>query len=154
MEVREQVFCGEQGVPWEEERDELDELAEHLVAWHPDGRVIATLRLLCGDGTAKVGRVAVERSRRRRGDGAADARARARAGARARLPPARASPPSSERSSSTGAWASSVESEPLPSRPGIEHVWMGRELPTRPRKAGWPRAGRNRSGGCRQRRRA
>ena len=126
MEVREQVFCREQGVPWEEERDELDEVAEHLVGVDPDGRVIATLRLLCDEGTAKVGRVAVERSWRRRGVALrmleiALERARERRCRRARL------------AAQLGALelyrrvGFSVESDPFVEA-GIEHVWMGREL--------------------------
>ena len=67
MEVREQVFCREQGFPGKGSATSWDEVAEPLVGVDPHGRVVATLRLLCNDGTAKVGRVAVERSWRRRG---------------------------------------------------------------------------------------
>lgn len=68
LALREQVFCGEQGVSREEELDGRDDEALHLVALEPeDGRVIGTLRLLLDDRVAKVGRVAVERSWRRRG---------------------------------------------------------------------------------------
>jgi predicted GNAT family N-acyltransferase len=68
LAVRDRVFCGEQGVPKDEEVDLLDEQALHLVALDPDGgMVIGTLRLLISGGEAKIGRVAVEREWRRRG---------------------------------------------------------------------------------------
>jgi predicted GNAT family N-acyltransferase len=69
--LRERVFCGEQGVPREEELDARDEDALHLVALAPDGCVVGTLRLLLdghdGAPVAKIGRVAVQREWRRRG---------------------------------------------------------------------------------------
>ncbi|HWX52579.1 MAG TPA: GNAT family N-acetyltransferase [Solirubrobacteraceae bacterium] len=66
--MRDRVFCGEQGVPKDEEVDLLDEQALHLVALDPHGgAVIGTLRLLISGGEAKIGRVAVERDWRRRG---------------------------------------------------------------------------------------
>lgn len=66
--LRERVFCEEQGVPREEELDEHDEHALHLVALDPDsGGVIGTLRLLLDRDRAKIGRVAVAREWRRRG---------------------------------------------------------------------------------------
>lgn len=65
--VRERVFCGEQGVPKEDEVDEHDAHAQHLVALDGEGHVIATLRLLSDGEVAKIGRVAVEREWRRRG---------------------------------------------------------------------------------------
>ena len=62
LEVREQVFCREQGVSRAEELDGLDEDALHLVALAPGSRrVIGTLRLLVSGDAAKIGRVAVER---------------------------------------------------------------------------------------------
>jgi predicted GNAT family N-acyltransferase len=68
LEVREQVFCREQGVPRAEELDGLDEAALHLVALAPGtGEVIGTLRLLVNGASAKIGRVAVEREWRGRG---------------------------------------------------------------------------------------
>jgi predicted GNAT family N-acyltransferase len=66
LALREQVFCVEQGVSLQEERDGRDEEAVHLVASVGD-RVVGTLRLLLGGEVAKVGRVAVERVWRRRG---------------------------------------------------------------------------------------
>src|SRR6202042_3421512 len=72
MAVRVQVFCGEQGVPPDEEPDALDDDALHLVALSPgdglDGSsVVATLRLLLGEEVARIGRVAVLARWRRRG---------------------------------------------------------------------------------------
>ncbi|HEY1833101.1 MAG TPA: GNAT family N-acetyltransferase [Solirubrobacteraceae bacterium] len=64
--LRARVFCDEQGVSLEEERDGRDDDALHLLA-SVGGRVVGTLRLLLDDGVAKVGRVAVERVWRRRG---------------------------------------------------------------------------------------
>jgi predicted GNAT family N-acyltransferase len=68
LAVREQVFCREQGVPRSEELDGLDDVALHLVVLaRGTGEVIGTLRLLHSGASAKIGRVAVERSWRRRG---------------------------------------------------------------------------------------
>ncbi|HLB21826.1 MAG TPA: hypothetical protein VK605_06925, partial [Solirubrobacteraceae bacterium] len=59
LAVRVAVFCGEQGVPFDDERDPLDDQAAHLVALAGDGRrVVATLRLLAEHDTARIGRVA------------------------------------------------------------------------------------------------
>jgi predicted GNAT family N-acyltransferase len=127
LKVREQVFCGEQGVPRSEEVDGLDDLAMHLVALEPDGRgVIGTLRLLRADGIAKIGRVAVEREWRRRGIAsrmldAAIALARERGCGEARL----AAQLNATRLYETAGFV--VESEPF-EQAGIVHVWMGRAL--------------------------
>jgi predicted GNAT family N-acyltransferase len=68
LALRELVFCEEQGVPREEELDEHDERALHVVALEEASRgVIGTLRLLLDPGEAKIGRVAVAREWRRRG---------------------------------------------------------------------------------------
>jgi predicted GNAT family N-acyltransferase len=125
--VRERVFCGEQGVPREEEIDGRDEQAQHLVALAPDGRrVIGTLRLLVDADRAKVGRVAVEREWRRRGIAArmlefALARARERGCVQVRL---------AAQLTATGVYRRvgfAVESEPF-EEAGIQHVWMGQHL--------------------------
>jgi predicted GNAT family N-acyltransferase len=126
LRVREQVFCREQGVPLAEEHDGRDGEAEHLVALAGDGRVVATLRVLVADGTAKIGRVAVERDWRRRGVASrmlelALARARERGCACAALA---AQVDACELYRRVGF---SVESEPFVEA-GIEHVWMGRPL--------------------------
>jgi len=77
--IREQVFIGEQGISIEEERDGLDDVALHLVAWE-DGAAVGTARVLgvAADGSlgspanarvAKIGRMAVLADKRRRGIG-------------------------------------------------------------------------------------
>jgi len=125
--LRERVFCIEQGVPPEEELDEFDEFALHLVALErEDGPVIATLRLLCAGEEAKIGRVAVERAWRRRGIaarmlGLALARARERGCRRARLAAQLEAVALYEGAGFV------VESE-IFQEAGITHVWMGREL--------------------------
>jgi predicted GNAT family N-acyltransferase len=127
LSVREQVFCREQGVARELEIDGRDGTALHLVALEPEGeRVIGTLRLLLGDGSAKVGRVAVERDWRRHGIASrmldlALARARERGCEQARL---------ASQLDATGLYERAgfaVESDPF-EEAGIAHVWMGRRL--------------------------
>jgi predicted GNAT family N-acyltransferase len=66
LELRHEVFVVEQRVPLEEEVDEHDESALHLVAVEDD-RVVATCRIVMEEATAKLGRVAVAASARRRG---------------------------------------------------------------------------------------
>jgi predicted GNAT family N-acyltransferase len=69
MDLRIRVFCGEQGVSEEEERDELDDEATQIVALDDSG-VIATCRLrYLEGGTCKLERMAVDRERRERGVG-------------------------------------------------------------------------------------
>jgi predicted GNAT family N-acyltransferase len=70
LALREQVFCGEQGVTPAADRDGRDGEATHVVAVE-DGRVIGTCRLLLRGGVARLGRLAVERDQRGRGIGAA-----------------------------------------------------------------------------------
>ncbi|HTY95774.1 MAG TPA: GNAT family N-acetyltransferase [Solirubrobacteraceae bacterium] len=127
LALREEVFCGEQGVPRELELDGLDSAARHLVAVDPSaGEVVGTLRLLRAGETAKVGRVAVRRSWRRRGIASrmlemAVSQARAEGCTRARL---------AAQMQATEVYAGAgfaVESEPF-QEAGIEHVWMGRRL--------------------------
>jgi len=67
LDLRERVFCDEQGVPREEETDPHDAEALHLVALDGERAVVGTLRVLVRGDTAKIGRVAVERERRREG---------------------------------------------------------------------------------------
>jgi predicted GNAT family N-acyltransferase len=126
--VREEVFCGEQGVPKDEELDGLDDAALHVVALEPDGPVVGTLRLLLVGDEAKIGRVAVKRPWRRRGIASrmlemALAGARERGCARARL----ASQLQATRLYEAAGFT--VESEPF-EEAGIPHVWMGRPLET------------------------
>jgi predicted GNAT family N-acyltransferase len=66
LELRDRVFCVEQGVPKHEERDGRDREALHLVAL-ADGRVVATCRLVFVDRTVQLSRLAVDPAARRRG---------------------------------------------------------------------------------------
>ena len=64
LALREEVFCGEQGVTFEGDRDGRDDEALHLVAVD-DGVVIGTCRMLIEPGgTAKFGRLCVRASAR------------------------------------------------------------------------------------------
>ena len=127
MAVRVEVFCGEQGVPYSEERDPLDEHAMHLVALAPgDESVVATLRLLAEGDTARIGRVAVLAAlpppRNRLAHARAGRAQAARQGhTRARLAAQIAASQLYEQA------GFSVESEPF-DEAGIAHVWMGRPL--------------------------
>jgi predicted GNAT family N-acyltransferase len=127
LAVRVEVFCGEQGVPYSEERDPLDDQALHLVALAPGGEsVVATLRLLSEGDAARIGRVAVLAPYRHRGIASrmlelAVQRAGRQGHARARLA-------AQIRASKLYEQAGfSVESEPF-DEAGIAHVWMGRPL--------------------------
>jgi predicted GNAT family N-acyltransferase len=64
------VFCDEQGVSLQAERDGRDDEALHVVALDR-GQVVGTCRLLVADGVARLGRMAVEPSLRGRGAGLA-----------------------------------------------------------------------------------
>jgi predicted GNAT family N-acyltransferase len=70
LALRERVFCEEQGVSAEADRDGRDSEATHIVAVD-GGTVIGTCRLLFRSGVARLGRLAVEPERR--GDGVAGA---------------------------------------------------------------------------------
>ena len=70
LALRERVFCGEQGVSIEADRDGRDPEATHIVAV-ANGQVIGTCRLLFRSGVARLGRLAVEPGRRGDGVGAA-----------------------------------------------------------------------------------
>ena len=87
LALREEVFCGEQGVTIELDRDGRDGEALHLVA--VDDGVVGTCRVLIEPGgTAKFGRLCVRASARGRGVGAAllaAAEAEARAAGAARV---------------------------------------------------------------------
>ena len=79
----------EQGVTLDEELDGLDDEALHLVVVD-DGAVVGTCRLLFGGTTVKLGRMAVDRSRRGLGLARAllteaEGQARARGAARIEL---------------------------------------------------------------------
>ena len=66
--VRIAVFVEEQGIPREEELDELDEVAVHCVGYAGD-TPIAAGRLVLSDGYGKIGRMAVLREYRGAGVG-------------------------------------------------------------------------------------
>jgi predicted GNAT family N-acyltransferase len=70
LRLRSRVFCGEQGVRPEADRDGRDDEATHVVAME-GGRVIGTCRLVFRGEVARLGRMAVERALRGRGMGAA-----------------------------------------------------------------------------------
>lgn len=128
LQVREHVFIHEQRVPRAEEIDGRDQQAQHVVALEPRCQhVIGTLRLLIDANTAKVGRVAVERDWRCRGIAGrmlalALARAHERGCTHVRLAAQIAATSVYRRAGFT------IESEPF-QEAGIEHVWMGLQLP-------------------------
>ena len=125
--LREAVFYGEQNVPLQEELDELDRDAQHLVALDAGGRrVIGTLRLLSFGEEAKIGRVAVAAEMRRQGIASrmleiALARAREQGFIQVRLAAQLAAVALYEQV------GFAVESEPF-EEAGIPHVWMGQAL--------------------------
>jgi predicted GNAT family N-acyltransferase len=124
--LREAVFYGEQNVPLQDELDELDRDAQHLVALDPDGSVIGTLRLLSFGDEAKIGRVAVAAAMRRQGIASrmleiALARAREQDFRRVRLAAQVAAVALYEQA------GFAVESDPF-EEAGIPHVWMGLAL--------------------------
>jgi predicted GNAT family N-acyltransferase len=77
LDLRARVFCGEQGVSPEADRDGRDGEATHLVAVE-GGLLLGTCRLLFRGRTARVGRLAVEPAERGRGVGEAILAAAAR----------------------------------------------------------------------------
>ena len=70
LALRERVFCGEQGVELEADRDGLDDQAIQIVAVE-SARVIGTCRVLVDGDTGRLGRMAVEAAARGQGVGAA-----------------------------------------------------------------------------------
>ena len=70
LDLRERVFAVEQGVDPAADRDGRDHEALHIVAVE-DGAVVGTCRLVMHGARARLGRLAVLRSRRREGLGAA-----------------------------------------------------------------------------------
>jgi ElaA protein len=72
LELRDEVFCGEQGVTPEADRDGRDDDALHLIAVDDDANVVGTCRLVVEPGgTAKFGRLCVRSSARGAGVGGA-----------------------------------------------------------------------------------
>jgi predicted GNAT family N-acyltransferase len=89
LDLRREVFVGEQGVPPHEELDHHDAGALHLVAVR-DGAVVGTCRLVASGDTVRLGRMAVAPAERGRGIAArllaeADARAAGRGAQRIAL---------------------------------------------------------------------
>jgi predicted GNAT family N-acyltransferase len=74
LALRHEVFCVEQGVPANEERDGRDRSGLHLIAVQ-DGELVATCRLVFVGTTVQFSRLAVKRSARRQGIAAALLRA-------------------------------------------------------------------------------
>ena len=68
--IRRVVFVEEQGVSPENEFDETDHVATHLLAWR-GGEAVGTARLYGEAGVGRIGRVAVLASQRGRGVGKA-----------------------------------------------------------------------------------
>lgn len=70
LDLRERVFCGEQGVSLEADQDGRDPEALHVVALDRQ-RVVGTCRLLFSGDQARLGRMAVDAGMRGRGIGSA-----------------------------------------------------------------------------------
>ena len=68
--IRREVFIGEQGIAEEDEIDDLDDVATHVLAT-VDGQPVGTTRLLLDGSTGKIGRICVVKSQRGTGLGAA-----------------------------------------------------------------------------------
>jgi predicted GNAT family N-acyltransferase len=66
LALRHAVFCVEQGVPANEERDGRDRSGLHLIAVQ-EGEVVGTCRLVFVGSTVQFSRLAVKRTARRRG---------------------------------------------------------------------------------------
>jgi predicted GNAT family N-acyltransferase len=125
LALREEVFCGEQGVSLAEERDGRDEEALHLVVVD-DGVVVGTCRLLIEGTTVKLGRMAVSRTRRGLGLARAliteaEARARALGGERLVLAAQLSAQPLYDRAGYAAFGEVFLDA-------GIEHVMMAKAL--------------------------
>lgn len=125
LALREEVFCGEQGVSLAEERDGRDEEALHLVVVD-DGVVVGTCRLLVEGTTVKLGRMAVSRTRRGLGLARAliteaEARARAVGGERIVLAAQLSAQPFYDRAGYAAFGEVFLDA-------GIEHVMMAKAL--------------------------
>ena len=126
LELRTEVFVGEQGVSQEEEIDGRDGEARHLVAVDGDGRVVGTCRLLVDGERVKLGRMAVARDLRGRGVAGlllacADDEARALGGRRIVLGAQLTAVGVYERAGYSAHGEVFLDA-------GIEHVWMDKAL--------------------------
>jgi len=70
VDLRRAVFIDEQGIAEEDEIDDLDGVATHILATI-DGNPVGTARLLISGTTGKIGRICVLQSQRGTGLGAA-----------------------------------------------------------------------------------
>jgi predicted GNAT family N-acyltransferase len=131
MAIRQAVFVEEQSIPESEEYDDRDAEAQHLLVVEDDGTPIATCRVFPddgqGDGTARLGRLAVLPRARRRGLASAmiaacEERARAACATRMVLDAQVAAMPLYERSGYTG------EGEDFDDGSGILHRRMVKAL--------------------------
>lgn len=68
LQLRYRVFVDEQGVPFELERDEDDQKAEHILAQY-QGQTVGCGRILFKNDYGKIGRVAVDKPYRVEGVG-------------------------------------------------------------------------------------
>jgi predicted GNAT family N-acyltransferase len=125
LELRERVFCGEQGVTLEGDRDGLDDRAIQLIAVEQDD-VVGTCRILLDGDLARFGRLCVAPAARRRGLGAqllaaAEREARGARAARMRL---------HAQTGALGLYAQAgytADGEPFDEE-GIEHLAMEKRL--------------------------
>ena len=69
FEIRCRVFVEEQNVPRALELDDLDRVAQHVIALDGDGKAVGTARYYVKGSSVKIGRVAVIKSRRGKGIG-------------------------------------------------------------------------------------
>lgn len=125
LALRRAVFVEEQGVPLEEELDEHDSEALHLVALD-GGTVVGTCRLLPARDALKLGRMAVAPAARRRGVAArliekAEAHARAQGVGAIRLSSQLGARPVYERAGYAAYGDEFLDA-------GIEHVMMEKTL--------------------------
>ncbi|MFY0594977.1 MAG: GNAT family N-acetyltransferase [Cognatishimia sp.] len=70
VDLRRAVFIDEQGIAEEDEIDDLDDVATHILAT-VEGNPVGTARLLISGTTGKIGRICVLQSQRGTGLGAA-----------------------------------------------------------------------------------
>ena len=125
LELREAVFCDEQGVPLEADLDGLDDAALHVVAID-GGELLGTCRVVLEGTTGRFGRLCVRRDARSRGVARAlldEAEVQARAAGAQRMT-------LHAQTSALGLYRRAgyeAEGEPFDEE-GIEHLRMSRSL--------------------------